>query len=79
MNLGRTCKVVLLPPVFAGLMVAAQEPGDRYYGALRNNDIASLRTLPKGSHVNLRDNHGTTPLMYASTVGRRTLAPEDAR
>jgi hypothetical protein len=72
MNLGRTCKVALLLPVFAGLTVAAQEPFDRYYAAVRNNDIASLRTLPKDSGVNLCDNHGTTRLMYAH-------APEDAR
>ncbi len=69
MNLGHPCKTALLLPLFAGLMVAAQEASGQYYAAVRNNDIASVRTLLKRSDVNLRDNRGTTPLMYASAVG----------
>jgi ankyrin repeat protein len=51
------------------LLTATQGPSDRYYAAVRNNNIASLRTLLQNSDVNLRDNHGTTPLMYASALG----------
>jgi len=47
----------------------AGEPSDRFYQAVRNNDIASLRTLLKTSDVNLRDKRGTTPLMYAAAFG----------
>ena len=69
MNFGRTFKVALFLPVLAGLTAAAQEPSDRYYAAVRDNDIPSLRAVLKSSDVNLRDTHGTTPLMYAAAVG----------
>lgn len=79
MNLGRICKVALLLPVVAGLTVDAQEPSNRYHAAVRNNDTASLRTQLKGSALNLRDNHGRTPLTCASTVVSRAHASEETR
>jgi ankyrin repeat protein len=51
------------------LTVAAQEPGDRYYQAIRNNDLTSLRGLLKTADVNTKDQRGTTPLMYAAAYG----------
>jgi ankyrin repeat protein len=69
MKLGRTCKAALLLSVIAGLTVTAQQASDRYYAAIRENDIASLDALLKGAKPDLRDNHETTPLMYASALG----------
>ena len=51
------------------LTVAAQEPGDRYYQAIRNNDLTSLRGLLKTGDVNTKDQRGTTPLMHAAAYG----------
>lgn len=47
----------------------AQEPSDRFYQAIRNNDIASLRSLVKTADVNVKDQRETTPLMYAAAYG----------
>jgi len=55
--------------VLGATAAQAEEPSDRFYQVVRNNDIASLRTLLKTSDVNLRDKRGATPLMYASAFG----------
>jgi len=68
MNARTMWKSVLLMPVIVASLTAAQEPSDRFYEAIRNNDIANLRSQLKGADVNLRDNHGTTPLMYAAAL-----------
>jgi ankyrin repeat protein len=47
----------------------AEEPSDRFYQAIRNNDIAGLRGLVKTAEVNQRDKRGSTPLMYAAAFG----------
>jgi ankyrin repeat protein len=47
----------------------AQDTSDRFYDAIRNNDLASLRTLLKTSDVNAKDKHGSTPLMYSGAFG----------
>jgi len=49
--------------------VFAQEPADRFYDAIRRNDLAALRTLLKSAGVNTRDQRGGTPLMYAAAYG----------
>jgi hypothetical protein len=69
MNAGTTWKSVLLLPVVVALLTAAQEPSDRFYEAIRSNDIAGLQAQLKISDVNFRDQRGTTPLMYASALG----------
>src|SRR5260221_283271 len=46
-----------------------QDPSDRFYQAIRNNDLSTLRTLLKTSDVNLKDQKETTPLMYAAAFG----------
>lgn len=51
------------------LPAAAQEPADRFYQAIRNNDIPALRGLLKTLDVNMGDKRGTTPLMYAAAFG----------
>jgi ankyrin repeat protein len=47
----------------------AESPGDRFYHAIRNNDLAALRGLIKSSDVNTKDERGSTPLMYAAAFG----------
>jgi len=47
----------------------AQEPSDRFYQAIRNNDLPALRELVKNSNVNLKDQRDSTPLMYAAAYG----------
>ena len=51
------------------LTAAAQEPSDRYYQTIRNNDLPSLRALLKTADVNATDQRGSTPLMYAAAYG----------
>ncbi len=51
--------VVLSVSVIAAF---AQEPGDRFYQAIRNNDLSTLRTLLKTSEANLKDQKENTPL-----------------
>jgi ankyrin repeat protein len=56
----------------AGLTFAADidKSSDAFYAAIRANDLARLQAMLKeGADVNLRDNAGTTPLMYAAAVG----------
>ena len=68
MKAGPTWKSLLLFPI-VGVLLTAQEPSDRFYEAIRNDDITALRAQIKISDVNFRDQHGTTPLMYAATLG----------
>jgi ankyrin repeat protein len=69
MNAGRTWKSALLLPIIGALLAAGQQPNDRFYEAIRTNDIKALRAHLKISDVNFRDQHGTTPLMYAAALG----------
>ncbi len=56
--------------LFAGAVTAAPvDTSERYYQAIRGNDLQTLRTLIKTSDVNARDKRGTTPLMYSAAVG----------
>jgi ankyrin repeat protein len=47
----------------------AQDSVDRYYQAIRNNDLPTLRGLLKNTDVNTKDQRGTTPLMVATAYG----------
>jgi ankyrin repeat protein len=64
---GKLCSICLV--VFGALTAAAQEPSDRFYQAIRNNDLTSLRDLVKTSDVNSKDQRESTPLMYAAAYG----------
>ena len=56
--------------VFLASALAAQAPSDeRFYQAVRNNDLAALRTLIAAEGVNARDGLGQTPLIVASAFG----------
>jgi ankyrin repeat protein len=48
----------------------AQDASERFYQAIRNNDLASLRALLKTSDVNaIKDQRESTPLMFAAAYG----------
>lgn len=51
---------------FAG---TPQDVSDRYYSAIRDNDISTLSTLIQTADPNSKDKRGTTPLMYSAAVG----------
>lgn len=53
----------------ACLSAATLEDSDRYYSAIRNNDLAALGALVKRAGVNIKDKRGTTPLMYSAAIG----------
>jgi ankyrin repeat protein len=57
--------VLLLPGI------AAQTPpvADRFYQAIRQDDLTTLRTLIKGEGVDAKDAQGQTPLMLAAAFG----------
>jgi len=56
-----------------GALVASEEPGDRFYQAVRNNDLTSLRVMVTTSDVNLRDSPMTEAGM--SAAGHRSFNP----
>jgi N-acyl-D-amino-acid deacylase len=47
----------------------AQEPADRFYQAIRSNDLGALRAMVKSANVNEKDKRGATPLLYAAAYG----------
>jgi len=50
--------------------LAAGTSTDDFYQAIRANDLAKLKVLiGSGSDVNIKDRHGSTPLMYSAAVG----------
>ena len=51
--------------------IAAQTPpvADRFYQAIRQDDLTTLRTLIKGEGVDAKDAQGQTPLMQAAAFG----------
>jgi ankyrin repeat protein len=60
-----TAAVVLLATA-----LSAQAPAnERFYQAIRQNDLEALRALAAGGEVNARDSLGQTPLMLASAFG----------
>ena len=55
--------------IASALCIFAEDSSDRFYEAIRNNDLASLRALLKTTGVNLKDQRESTPLMYAAAHG----------
>src|SRR5579863_8721113 len=62
-----TSMVCLL--VLGAVVAVAGEPSDGFYLAIRNNDLPGLRSLVKTADVNTKDQHESTPLMYAAVYG----------
>lgn len=67
--MSRKFSAVLCGLVLSAICLAAEEPSDRYYQAIRNNDLTALRELVKTSGVNVKDKHDSTPLMFAAAFG----------
>ena len=57
--------------ILAAFTVSAQEPAadDRFYQAIRNNDLGALRLLVKQVGVEHKDSFGQTPLILATAFG----------
>jgi ankyrin repeat protein len=57
--------------VLVALSISAQEPppGERFYHAIRHDDLATLRALVKDAGAGPRDSAGQTPLMLAAAFG----------
>ncbi len=49
--------------------VAAEDASERFYQAIRNDELSTLRGLVKASTVNSKDQRESTPLMYAAAYG----------
>ena len=63
------CAKVTAALVLVAVSLSAQAPSDeRFFQAIRTNDLAALRTLASES-VNAKDGLGQTPLMLASAFG----------
>src|SRR5579871_4113587 len=64
-NISRVACLCLLGAVTG----VAQEASDRFYRAIRNDDLTALHNLLKNSDVNTKDQRESTPLMYAAAYG----------
>src|SRR5438045_9547111 len=47
----------------------AQDAADRYYTAIRNNDMAALAALVKAGGIDAKDKRGSTPLHISAAYG----------
>jgi ankyrin repeat protein len=60
----------LLAILATTLTAADGDSPDAFYAALRANELPRLEAmLKRGANVNISDNTGSTPLMYAASVG----------
>src|SRR5262245_477930 len=57
-----------------GASAVAQQPSDRFYEAIRNDDLPALRALVATHTPNVRDATGFTPLMLAAALGSDAAA-----
>jgi ankyrin repeat protein len=65
-------RFAILPALLLALgigAVAEQDLSDRFYQAIRNNDLSSLRELLKSGDINVKDKRGAIPLMYVAAFG----------
>jgi ankyrin repeat protein len=62
---------ITLALLIAAVTLSAQEPSsdDRFYRAIRNNDLGALRLLVKQVGVDHKDSVGQTPLVLAAAFG----------
>src|ERR1700681_188894 len=67
-----TCCAAILGFGFVLAVFAQQQPaGDRFYQAIRTNDLVGLRKLVSELRVNGEDRSGLTPLTLAAAFGAR--------
>ena len=57
----------------ASVALAAASASDDFYNAIRRDDTAAVDRLVKAHGVNLKDSHGSTPLMYAAAGGGEAM------
>jgi ankyrin repeat protein len=55
------------------VVASAAEPIDDYYNAIRRDDTAAVDRLVRSAGINIKDNRGNTPLMYAAVVGSEAM------
>jgi ankyrin repeat protein len=67
--MNRICLVLLA----LGCLSRATEPSDAFYSAIRNGDRAAVKKLIAAHGTTVRDNRGTTPLMYAAAFGNADM------
>ena len=61
--------VAALATIFTATGITQDNSGDGFYTAIRANNLAQLNTMAGGANVNVKDERGITPLMYAAWVG----------
>lgn len=69
MKLAHLLLPVLCATALSSWSARAQDMGDRFYQAIRGDDVAAVQAFAQAKGVDIRDSHGTTPLMYAAAVG----------
>jgi ankyrin repeat protein len=66
----RLALVAVLAATLGATAASQDSAGDAFYAAIRANDLPRLNgMLTAGANVNLKDERGITPLMYAAWVG----------
>jgi ankyrin repeat protein len=66
----RKLGVFCLLSVLAGSLAAAEPSSRDWYQAIRENQLARLKSMAQSkAAVNAADSRGTTPLMYAASIG----------
>lgn len=53
--------------------LAASNPSDDFYNAIRRDDTTVVDRLIQQHGVDVKDNHGSTPLMYAAAAGSEAM------
>ena len=69
MNLARRILLSMCAGTLICCSAFAQDSADRFYQAIRNDNLGVLRSMAVGTAVNTADRHGTTPLMDAAAFG----------
>jgi ankyrin repeat protein len=69
MTIPKLSSLVVLSAGLAAVSAVAQEPADRFYRAIRDNDLNAVEAMAKSGHVNEKDKRGATPVMHAAAFG----------
>jgi ankyrin repeat protein len=70
MSIRKVCLLFLVAAAaFAQNASSGNDASDRFYQAVRNDDLTTLRALIKDNGANAKDYHGQTPLMFAAAYG----------